>query len=95
MATIDHFVTERDWSQFHSPKNLAMALSVETAELVEIFQWLSEEESFTPNPDKRDHIKEEIGDIMIYLTTLANKFNINPLEAAFKKMEINQKRISC
>lgn len=89
---IREFVAERDWQQFHSPKNLAMALSVETAELLEIFQWLTEEESSTVDDETLNHIEEEIGDVMIYLTTLAYKFNIDPIQAAKKKMKTNIRR---
>ena len=62
------FAEERDWNQFHSPKNLAMALSVEVAELVEHFQWLTEDQSYIEDPEKLEKIKNEIGDILIYLT---------------------------
>lgn len=86
------FVKERNWEQFHSPKNLAMALSVETAELVEIFQWMEGDESGTVNTATREHIEEEIGDVMIYLTMLASKFDMDPLTAAHKKMELNAKK---
>lgn len=89
---IEEFVTERDWQQFHSPKNLAMALSVEVAELVEIFQWLTQKESYTSEGNLRDHIEEEIGDIMIYLTTLAAKFDIDPVAAGIKKMKRNREK---
>jgi NTP pyrophosphatase (non-canonical NTP hydrolase) len=64
---------ERDWEQFHSPKNLAMALSVEVSEIVEHFQWLTEEQSQKLPPEKHAQIREEIGDVMIYLTELADK----------------------
>lgn len=86
------FVRERNWSSFHTPKNLAMALSVETAELVEIFQWLTPEESVNLDPETRDHLEEEIGDIMIYLTTLATRFQMDPITAAHKKMVKNGKK---
>jgi dCTP diphosphatase len=86
---IRKFVTERDWQQFHSPKNLAMALTVETAELQEIFQWLTEEASYSVDNETLGRIEEEIGDVMIYLTTLAAKYNIDPIEAAMKKMKNN------
>lgn len=84
-----NFVKERNWEEFHSPKNLVMALSVETAELVEIFQWLEGPESGKVDAATRQHIEEEIGDVMIYLTMLAGKFNIDPVEAAHKKMALN------
>ncbi|KWT82471.1 nucleotide pyrophosphohydrolase [Candidatus Magnetominusculus xianensis] len=86
------FAGERDWGQFHSPKNLAMALSVEVAEIVELFQWTKEEDSCHLTPEKLSELKDEIGDVMIYLTNLASKFNIDPLEAAAQKFEKNKKK---
>ncbi len=86
------FAAARDWEQFHSPKNLAMALSVEVAELVEHFQWLTQEESRKPNNGLRHKIEDEIGDIMIFLTMLADKFDIDPVTAAKEKIETNEKR---
>ncbi len=91
-SQINNFARERDWEQFHSPKNLAMALSVETAELMEIFQWMGTEESREVDKATLAHIEEEIGDIMIYLATLAGKFNIDPLVAAQKKMKVNERK---
>lgn len=84
------FAKERDWLRYHTPKNLAMALSVETAELTEIFQWMEAEESYRPDPQTRTHIAEEIGDVMIYLTMLADKFALDPLQCAKEKMKLNQ-----
>ena len=86
------FIRERDWEQFHSPKNLAMALSVEVAEVVEQFQWLTEDQSRNLPPEKLAEIREEIGDVMIYLTELADKLGIDPLEAARAKLEINKQK---
>jgi dCTP diphosphatase len=86
------FIRERDWEQFHSPKNLAMALSVEVAEVVEHFQWLTEEQSQDLSLEKLAEIREEIGDVMIYLTELADKLGIDPLEAARAKLEINKQK---
>ncbi len=86
------FAKERDWEQFHSPKNLAMALSVEVSEIVELFQWLTEEESYNLSPEKLQRLKEEIGDVVIYLTKLSDKFGIDPVEAAINKIEINEKK---
>ena len=86
---ISAFIQERDWEQFHSPKNLAMALSVEVAEIVEHFQWLTEEDSKNLPPEKLAEVREEIGDVMIYLTELADKLGIDPVEAAKAKMTIN------
>jgi dCTP diphosphatase len=88
-STISDFIQERDWEQFHSPKNLAMALSVEVAEVVEHFQWLTEEDSKNLPPEKLAEVREEIGDVMIYLTELADKLGIDPVEAAKAKMTIN------
>jgi NTP pyrophosphatase (non-canonical NTP hydrolase) len=86
---IKRFVEERDWERFHSPKNLAMALSVEAAEVVEHFQWLSEEESMEIPEKKREEIGDEIGDILIYLVQLSRKLGIDPVQAAHKKVEKN------
>src|SRR5512139_880127 len=83
------FARERDWEQFHSPKNLAMALSVEVAEIVEIFQWLTQEQSRSLDDEKRARLREEIGDVMIYLASLAEKFGIDVVDAAKAKVEVN------
>jgi NTP pyrophosphatase (non-canonical NTP hydrolase) len=89
---IKEFIKERDWEQYHSPKNLSMALSAEASEIVEIFQWLTEEQSFKLNEKKAQHLKEEIGDVLIYLLELASKFDIDPLEAAKSKIKLNAKK---
>ena len=89
---IRKFAHERDWDQFHSPKNLAMALSVEVAEIVEHFQWLTQAESDKLDPAKLIEIKEEIADVMIYLTRLADRLGINPVQAAKEKMKLNEKK---
>ena len=89
---LERFVAERDWEQFHSPKNLAMALSVEVAEIVEHFQWLTEEQSYDLTPAKLAEIRQEIGDVMIYLAELADKFGIDPVEVARAKVEINKEK---
>ncbi len=86
------FARERDWEQFHSAKNLAMALSVEVAEIVELFQWLTEADSSSLNAEKQAELREEIGDVMIYLANLADKFAIDPIEAARDKLEKNKKK---
>lgn len=86
------FAQERSWEQFHSPKNLAMALSVEAAELLEHFQWMTEDESAKPTPEKLQQIQEEIGDVLIYLTRIADRLGIDPLNAAYKKLEINHRK---
>ena len=81
------FSDKRDWDQFHSPKNLAMALIVEVAELLEHFQWTKEEESFKLPPKKLREVKDEIGDSMIYLLRLSDKLGIDPIKAAKDKLE--------
>lgn len=86
------FAQERDWEQFHSPKNLAMALSVEVSEIVEHFQWVTQAESDNLDSDKLAAIKEEIADVMIYLTRLADRLGIDPVQAAEEKMRINEKK---
>ena len=79
LEIIRAFNRERDWEQFHSPKNLCMALSVEVAEIVEHFQWLDQSQSKTLKPSKKEEIKDEIGDILIYLVNLADKLDIDPV----------------
>lgn len=86
------FAKERHWEKFHSPKNLAMALSVECSELLEIFQWMTAEQSQHPDAKTRAHIREEIGDIMIYLTMVCSKLGIDPVDAAHSKLEENKIR---
>lgn len=87
---VSHFAKERDWEKYHSPKNLAMGLSVEASELLEIFLWLTEEESRNLPEGKINDLKEEIGDIMIYIANLANKYDLDPIECAKHKLEINR-----
>jgi dCTP diphosphatase len=91
-GAIRRFIDERDWNRFHSPKNLTMALSVEVAEIVEHFQWLTEEQSRNLPPEKLAELREEIGDVMIYLTELAEKLGIDPVEAAKAKLEISNRK---
>jgi len=91
-TAIRQFNRERDWEQYHAPKNLAMALSAEVAEVVELFQWLTAEESRQLGAPKRSALEEELGDVMIYLTTLADAFGIDPVDAALKKLELNAQK---
>ena len=86
------FADARDWDQFHSPKNLSMALIVEAAELVEHFQWLTEEQSRTLDQKQLDKVREELADIQIYLIRISDKLNIDLLGAVSKKMEANEKK---
>jgi NTP pyrophosphatase (non-canonical NTP hydrolase) len=87
---IAEFARERDWDQFHSPKNLAMALIVEAAELVEHFQWLRQEESHKLPPDKRQEVEGELADILVYLVRIADRLDIDLLAAAYEKMCSNE-----
>ena len=83
------FVEERDWDRFHSPKNLAMALSVEASELVELFQWLTEEESGALDAERRLRVAEELADVLWFLVRLADRLDIDLLEAAGRKLAAN------
>lgn len=89
---IKKFSEDRDWEQFHSPKNLSMALSVEASELLEIFQWLTEEESYKLSDSKKQHTKEEVADIAIYLLRICMKLDINLEEAILEKMKKNEEK---
>ena len=86
------FAADRDWDQFHSPKNLAMALSVEVAEIVEHFQWLTEEQSRNLPQNKLEEVETELADTLIYLIRLADKLDIDLLAAAQSKIEINEQK---
>jgi dCTP diphosphatase len=88
-TSLREFASARKWQPFHTPKNLAMALSVETAELTEIFQWMEGEKSRKVDEATKKHIAEEVGDVMIYLTMLADKFDLDPLVCARKKIQLN------
>jgi NTP pyrophosphatase (non-canonical NTP hydrolase) len=83
------FAAERDWDQFHSPKNLAAALAVEAAELLEPFQWLTEEQSRRLPPEELARVRDEMADVLNYLVRLADKLDVNLLEAARDKMQKN------
>lgn len=86
------FAAERDWEQFHSPKNLASALVVEAAELLELFQWLSEEQSRTLSAEDKQKVTNEIADVLIYLVRLADRLDVNLLEAARDKIARNAEK---
>jgi len=82
----------RDWDQFHSPKNLSMALSVEVGELVECFQWLTEDQSHSLNSDQLENISDEIADVQLYLVRLADKVGIDIGKAVDKKIKKNEEK---
>jgi len=86
------FAAERDWDQFHNPKNLAMALSVEVAELVEHFQWLTVEQSQELEPEVAEKVRAEIGDVLIYLLRLGDKLGVDLLLAASDKLIENERK---
>jgi len=86
---LKQFVEDRDWSQFHSPKNLAMAMIVEAAELVEHFQWSTEDESYHMSPEKLDQVGHEIADTFVYLLRLAQVLNIDLIDVANNKIALN------
>ena len=89
---LQRFADERDWEQFHSPKNLAMALGVEVAELAEHFQWLTQQQSMNLAADTKQEVGEELADILIYLVRLAARLNIDLLVEAEKKVKLNAKK---
>lgn len=86
------FARERDWEQFHAPKNLSMALAVEVSELLEEFQWLSEKESADPDPQRRTRIEAEMADVLIYLVRLADRLDVDLPAAVDRKIELNHER---
>jgi len=91
-AHLRQFVAERDWDQFHNPKNLVMALSVEAGELVEHFQWLTLEQSADLPPDTRAEVELEVADVLLFLLRLCDKLDIDPVQAAVKKLDLNAKK---
>ena len=92
MLLIREFIKERDWEQFHSPKNLSMALSIEVSEIMEHFQWKTTEESRNLDEATLNEVKDEIGDTFVYLLRLCDELNIDPIEAANIKMKKNAEK---
>jgi dCTP diphosphatase len=86
------FAAERDWDQFHSPKNLAMALAAEAGELLEHFQWLTEAQSAELEPEEREAIALELADIQVYLVRLADKLGVDLVAAAHRKIDLNAEK---
>ena len=86
------FVQDRDWEQFHSPKNLAMAMIVEAAELVEHFQWMTEQQSKDIAPEKREQVSQELSDTFIYLLRMADVLRLDLIAAAHAKMDLNAQK---
>ena len=86
------FAAQRDWEQFHTPKNLAMALTVEAAELQECFQWLTPEQCLTLSREDRRAVEEEIADVLLYLIRLSDVLDIDMLQAARRKLTVNARK---
>ena len=91
-SRLQAFAAERDWDQFHSPKNLSMALNVEAAELLEHFQWLTEEQSPNLPEEKLKEVAYEMADIQVYLIRMADKLKIDLLGTVEEKLELNAKK---
>ncbi len=91
-ARLLQFARERDWEQFHSPKNLAMALAGEAGELLEHFQWLTEAQSSALSADKQREVAHEMADILVYLIRLSERLNIDLITAVEEKITINEHR---
>lgn len=92
---IKEFSDIRDWNKFHSPKNLSMALSIESSELMEIFQWLSEEESYNLENSKINQVEEEIADVAIYLLKICMVLKIDLEKSIIEKIKKNEKKYPC
>ncbi|QNN76228.1 nucleotide pyrophosphohydrolase [Pseudoxanthomonas mexicana] len=90
--SLRRFAEDRDWGQFHTPKNLAVSLSIEAAEVLEHFQWLTDEQSKNLSPEQRDKVALEIADVLLYLLQLADKLEIDPVAAAKNKLAINAEK---
>lgn len=91
-ARVNQFVDERDWAQFHSPKNLAMAMIVEAGEVVEHFQWMTEQESKHLDTEKKEQVGQELSDTFVYLLRIAEVCGIDLIEAANKKIDLNAEK---
>ena len=91
-SKLAQFAGERDWDQFHNPKNLAMALIAEAGELVEHFQWLSPQQAENLSAESKSAVALEIADVLLFLLRLADKLDIDPIAAAEKKMALNAEK---
>lgn len=86
------FAQARDWGQFHSPKNLASALIVEAGELLEHFQWLTEDQSRNLDAVKKQEVAMEMADVLLYLIQMGNELGVNVVEAAQQKIDLNDQK---
>jgi NTP pyrophosphatase (non-canonical NTP hydrolase) len=91
-AAIAEFAEQRDWDQFHNPKNLAMALAAEAGEILEHFQWLSQSEADSLGATQRHEVVMEMADVLMFLLRLADKLQVDLLKAAEEKLELNRHR---
>ena len=91
-SVLRRFAEDRDWTQFHSPKNLVMALSVEVAELVEHFQWMTEAQSHRPSANQHRAIALELADVLIYLVRIADILEVDLMATAAAKIELNKQK---
>jgi dCTP diphosphatase len=91
-ARLAEFADERDWDQFHNPKNLVMALAAETGELLEHFQWLHADEAEMLSPAQRDAVSLEMADILMFLVRLADKLEVDLLDASARKLDVNRQK---
>lgn len=91
-SSLRQFASARDWDQYHSPKNLAAALCVEAAELLEHFQWLTDAASKSLSDDQLRRVGEEMADVLLYLIRLSDKLDVDLLAAARRKIEVNAER---
>jgi dCTP diphosphatase len=87
---LDAFIDERSWAQFHSPKNLAMGVAIEAAEIMEHFLWCSGDESYSLPKEKRGEVANEIGDVLLYLLGLGRALDVDIIAAARDKLELNR-----
>ncbi len=91
-SQLAQFANERDWDQFHNPKNLAMALLAEAGELIEHFQWLSPQQAANLSAETKSEVALEIADVLLFLLRLADKLDIDPIAAAERKMLLNAEK---
>ncbi len=95
LTTRLHAIRDQNhWRKFHSPKNLAMAASVEMAELLEIFQWLSEDQSRQLSSEQREHAGQEVGDVLLYLLLLCSELGIDMEQAVHAKLADSERRFA-
>jgi len=91
---VSKFVQDRDWNKYHNPKDIAVSITIEASELLEVFQWVKDEDldKTIKEPSKIARLEEELGDVMIYCISLANALNIDIAQAVMKKIEINESK---